>query len=207
MGRPPHPLIVRERVLATALELIGRDGIDHFSMRVLARTLGVSAASLYHHFRDKDEILDGAAALALELSRRPAPPAHASPEDEIVTIVVDALGALRAHPEILPVLVRRADREFAVVVHGHMAELLQRSGVPEAMIVPWLDILDGLLIGVAVLDVHTTVDYDVDADSYPILHRSLVAGDADLDAAERVEIAVRALLARARELERAPDPA
>ena len=195
MGRPTHPLIVRERVFETALELIGRDGIDRFSMRALASALGVSAASLYHHFRDKEEILAGAAVLALDVSRRPPVPARATPEDQIVTIVVDALAALQQNPEILPVLVRRADREFAVDVHGHMAELLVRSGVPQAMVVPWLDILQGLLIGVAVLDAHTTIEYAVDATSYPMLHESVLSTDPHLDAADRLEIAVRALLA------------
>jgi AcrR family transcriptional regulator len=193
-------LIVRERVFETALELIGRDGFEHFSMRALARALGVSAASLYHHFRDKDEILEGAAALALDVSRRPPAPSAAPPEDQIVAVVVDALRALQRHPEVIPVLVRRADREFAVVVHGHMAELLVRSGVPAPMVVPWLDILEGLLIGAAVLDVHTTIEYDADAVSYPILHESLEATDPDLDAADRLEIAVRALLIRVDEL-------
>ena len=197
MARPKHPLIIRDRVIEAALALIDRDGIDRFSVRALARHLGVSAASLYHHFRDKDEILDGAAALALDTPRRPRVTARMMPQDEIVTIVVDALAALRQHPEVLSVLVRRADREFAVVVHGHMAELLARSGVPEAMIVAWLDILDGLLIGVAVLDAHTTVEYAADATSHPVLQQSLLDTDPDLDAAGRIEVAVRALLARA----------
>ena len=195
VGRPTRPLIVRERVFETALELIGRDGLDHFSMRALARALGVSAASLYHHFRDRDEILEGAAALALDVSRRPPVSTAATPQDQIVTVVVDALRALQRHPEILPLLVRRADREFAVVVHGHMAELLVLSGVPHAMVVPWLDILEGLLIGAAVLDVHTTIEYDVDAEAYPILHESLEATPPELGAADRLAIAVRALRA------------
>jgi AcrR family transcriptional regulator len=36
-----------------------REGIEAVTMRRLARELGVEAASLYHHVRGKDEILDG----------------------------------------------------------------------------------------------------------------------------------------------------
>jgi AcrR family transcriptional regulator len=195
VGRPKEPLIVRDHVFEAALELIDRRGIERFSMRALADALGVSAASLYHHFHDKGEILDGAAHLALVTSRDRGAGEPRSPEDQIVTIVVDAYVALQEHPGILPVLVRRADREFAIVVHGSVARLLRQSGVPEGLVVSWLDILEGLLIGTAVLEAHTEIDYRVEATTYPVLHASLTNTDQTLDAAQRLEIAVRALLA------------
>jgi AcrR family transcriptional regulator len=45
-----------DRVIAVALELVDEVGPDEFSMRLLAKRLGSSTATLYRHFAGKDEI-------------------------------------------------------------------------------------------------------------------------------------------------------
>lgn len=47
-----------EAVLATALRLVDRDGLDALSMRRVAQELGTGAASLYAYFANKDELLE-----------------------------------------------------------------------------------------------------------------------------------------------------
>jgi len=47
----------RERILACACELYLDGGIEGFSMRKLARTLGVTAPALYRYFDNKDAVL------------------------------------------------------------------------------------------------------------------------------------------------------
>ncbi|MBL8919951.1 MAG: TetR/AcrR family transcriptional regulator C-terminal domain-containing protein [Myxococcaceae bacterium] len=51
--------VTRELALAKAMELADAEGLEGLSMRRLAQALGVEAMSLYHHVRNKDEILDG----------------------------------------------------------------------------------------------------------------------------------------------------
>ena len=51
--------LTREQVVAAAIELADRDGIESISMRRLAQELGVEAMSLYTHVRSKDDLLDG----------------------------------------------------------------------------------------------------------------------------------------------------
>jgi AcrR family transcriptional regulator len=51
--------LTRQRVVAAAVELADRDGIESISMRRLAQELGVEAMSLYTHVRNKDDLLDG----------------------------------------------------------------------------------------------------------------------------------------------------
>lgn len=51
--------VTRERALAAAVALADAEGLGGVSMRRLAQELGVEAMSLYHHVKNKDEILDG----------------------------------------------------------------------------------------------------------------------------------------------------
>ena len=50
-------MIDREGMLGAALELLDEVGVDGLSMRRLAERLGVKAASLYWHVRNKEELL------------------------------------------------------------------------------------------------------------------------------------------------------
>lgn len=51
--------LTRERVFAAAVDFADEHGIEELSMRRLGQELGVEAMSLYHHVKNKDEILDG----------------------------------------------------------------------------------------------------------------------------------------------------
>ena len=48
----------RDRVVRVALELLDEVGLEGLSMRRLADRLGIKAASVYWHVRDKEELLD-----------------------------------------------------------------------------------------------------------------------------------------------------
>jgi len=52
-----HPVIDREGMVEVALELLDDVGVEGLSMRRLAQRLGVKAASLYWHVRNKEELL------------------------------------------------------------------------------------------------------------------------------------------------------
>ncbi len=54
--RPP---LTRERALSAAIAVADNETIGALTMRRLAAILDVEAMSLYHHFANKDEILDG----------------------------------------------------------------------------------------------------------------------------------------------------
>ncbi len=56
-GSDRAPLTQRE-IVAAAIRLVDRDGLDALSMRRLGRELGAGATSIYWHVRDKDELLD-----------------------------------------------------------------------------------------------------------------------------------------------------
>lgn len=55
-GREP---LTRDKILDKAIEILDEQGVQGLSMRHLGDALGVEAMSLYHHFPNKDAILDG----------------------------------------------------------------------------------------------------------------------------------------------------
>ena len=53
-----RPSLSRDRVLATAVALAQREGIEALTMRRLADELGVGAMTLYHYVPNKEQLLD-----------------------------------------------------------------------------------------------------------------------------------------------------
>jgi TetR/AcrR family tetracycline transcriptional repressor len=53
--------LTKSEIARVALEMVDRDGVDKFSMRLLAEALGVTTMAVYHHFENKAEVLQAAA--------------------------------------------------------------------------------------------------------------------------------------------------
>ncbi len=77
---------LRKALLAAALKLVAKHGVEGFSLREAARAVGVSAAAAYRHFEDRSALLralahEGLAELALEMEEAvaTAPGAPGSP--------------------------------------------------------------------------------------------------------------------------------
>ncbi|HTZ01593.1 MAG TPA: TetR/AcrR family transcriptional regulator [Xanthobacteraceae bacterium] len=54
----PRKDLVRERLIDTAAELFARRGYSRTTINDIAKELGLRRSSLYHYFRNKEEILD-----------------------------------------------------------------------------------------------------------------------------------------------------
>jgi AcrR family transcriptional regulator len=97
--------ITRDVVLATALEIIDRDGADALSMRRLARALGRDPMILYRHAPNKAALLDGVAEIVLgRLKVDPADPDWAA---QLRSVARDYRQLALAHPHVVPLLVTR----------------------------------------------------------------------------------------------------
>lgn len=71
--RGPRPQLDRERIVATALQIVDAEGVGALSLRRLADDLAVTPMSLYWHVADKAELLElvGHAVLAeIEIPER-----------------------------------------------------------------------------------------------------------------------------------------
>lgn len=61
MKQPFHHGDLRNALILAAKDLIERKGAEAFSLREVARNVGVSANAAYHHFEDKDALLSAVA--------------------------------------------------------------------------------------------------------------------------------------------------
>ncbi|HSP65977.1 MAG TPA: TetR family transcriptional regulator [Candidatus Deferrimicrobium sp.] len=64
--QPETPGLSRDAVIQAALDLLDSVGVEGLSMRAVAERLGVRAASLYWHLRDKEQLLDSVAEAILD---------------------------------------------------------------------------------------------------------------------------------------------
>ena len=67
----PRSKQAHEKVLRAALELFGKRGIEAASMDAIARASGVSKATIYNHWSDKESLLMEVMVLIHGLDRRP----------------------------------------------------------------------------------------------------------------------------------------
>ncbi len=137
---------LRTRALEEALRIADAEGLDALSIRRLAEALGVKGASLYHHFKDKDEILDGVAFLALS--------GLGPPDDETLPWIDWLLqmagtyrDALLAHPNLLPLILGRHNRRAGSAVYDYAAMKLTEAGIPSAYQVTLINALEAYATG------------------------------------------------------------
>jgi AcrR family transcriptional regulator len=114
--------VTREMVLATALEIIDRDGADALSMRRLAAALGRDPMILYRHAPNKAALLDGVAETVLaQLQVDSADPDWAA---QLRTVARDYRQLALAHPQVVPLLVTRPlATPLALRPHGTLRPL------------------------------------------------------------------------------------
>ena len=124
-ARPRAPLS-RERVLAAAVALADRRGVESLSMRKLAQELGVVPMALYKHVASKDELLDGMIDVVVgEID----PPAGGTDwKSAIRQRVLSARRALRRHPWASQVMESRADPTPALEYMDSMIGMFRAGG-------------------------------------------------------------------------------
>ena len=139
----------RERTLSVALAVADAEGIEAVTMRRLARELGVEAASLYHHVRGKEEILDGLVDLVFAEIELPEPSGRW--REEMAKRARSARGVLRRHPWSIALLESRTSPGPATLRH-HDATIgaLRAGGLSIAETAHAYAVLDAFVYGFAV---------------------------------------------------------
>ena len=87
----------RERLLATARELFGRDGYEATSVEAVLGEAGVARGSLYHHFENKPALFDAVLDQVVARDRRARPPRRRASHDDPVEGLRAGCARLAAH--------------------------------------------------------------------------------------------------------------
>ncbi len=104
-ARPTRRALSPERIVAAALRLADRHGVDALSMRRLGAALRVEAMSLYKHVPDKAALLDRVVERVLSEF---APPPPDAPWDARLRHVASEFRALALrHPHVFPLVATR----------------------------------------------------------------------------------------------------
>lgn len=120
--------LTRERIIATATAMIDRDGADSVSMRKLGAELGVEAMALYHHFPDREAILD--AVVDAVLSMLVLPPRKTRWSDRLTAILTEARKTASAHPHLFRLMLTRRNKPAsALPMMEAILEALSDAGV------------------------------------------------------------------------------
>ncbi|WP_433359866.1 TetR/AcrR family transcriptional regulator [Streptosporangium sp. CA-115845] len=175
MARPKVPLISKRKALEVALDIIDNEGVDALSIRRLAERLNVNGASLYHHFENKEEIVVGAAQLALAEIRTPQ--THDDPWRVWILRNARRLRqAFREHPDLVPVMLRRQPLQIGAAQVDATVALLEQENVPTGAIIPMLEALELYAIGSALHEAQSGgagVGQEPDPETAPHLTRAL----------------------------------
>ncbi len=123
----------RDRILASALELIDARGLDTLNMRDLGQALGASTMSVYRHFRNKSELLDAVVDHVVEGF---APPVMDGPwQVQARTLSLRVRAAMLAHPELADQIGREFRRSpTSLRVNAAIIERLRQAGVPRPLL-------------------------------------------------------------------------
>jgi AcrR family transcriptional regulator len=93
-GRPPRTS--RAQILAAARQIIDRDGWEKLTLRRLAAEIGVGTMTLYHHIRDREDLLVQLINDIADQTPFPDPPSE--PRDRIIVAAAAIHDGLAAHP-------------------------------------------------------------------------------------------------------------
>src|SRR5215207_5236322 len=149
--------LTRERALQTAVALADKEGLGSLSMRKLAQELGVEAMSLYHHVKNKEDILDGMVDLVFAEIELPVE------GDEWKTAMRDrarsARTALTRHPWAISIMDSRAAPGPATLRH-HDAVIgaCRQAGFTVQMAAHAFSLLDSYIFGFVLQEVNLPFD-------------------------------------------------
>ena len=148
--------LTREAIVAAALRMVDEHGLEAFSVRDLARSLGVYPASVYWHVRSRNQLL---AAMVAHVLRDVAPdlPSGNLPgvwQDWIRDLFRRYRRAIQAHPAVAPLigaqLVSNASLDFGVI--ERTLEVLDAAGFRGAGLVDAFSVVTAAQVGFVTLE-------------------------------------------------------
>jgi TetR/AcrR family transcriptional regulator, tetracycline repressor protein len=120
----------RDAVIEAALAMLDAVGVDGLSMRALADSLGVKAASLYWHLRDKDQLLELVAESVLDRVAVPTSPSTWRPQ--VTAVCAELAGFLKQHKGAATVVLSSPTVVQRSRLTRDLARVLTAAGLEDA---------------------------------------------------------------------------
>lgn len=153
---PRSAPLTRDRVLAAAISLADRKGIEALTIRALAAELDAKPMTLYHHVPGKEAVLDGMVdAIFAEIA---TPPPDLGWREAVRVRCLSARSALVRHPWSVPLLESRRS-PGPVTLHHHEAMLgcLLGGGLSVPLTAHAYAVLDSYVYGFAIQEASVPV--------------------------------------------------
>ena len=190
-----EPSLSRERIVATAVELLDAEGIDGLTMRLLADRLGSGVMSLYWHVDNKEDVFDLALDSVLEYRGPPQTGESQNWRGDVVHMLEDWRVSMLRHPWSASLLPRRALGPNILSRLELLSNTLSRAGVADADLNVAIWSLWNYVMGATITRASFNLSDDDRAaaqqrlehlaDRYPTIERSRLLLDADWDGAFR----------------------
>jgi AcrR family transcriptional regulator len=154
-GRPPADAgnaLTRERIVATALRLLDESGLAEFSVRDVAKALGVYPAAIYWHVPTRNALLAEMVAHVL----RDLDPGRTDGgwQDWLRALFIGYRRAVRRHPNIAPLigaqLVSNASLDFDLI--ERMLEVLRGAGFRDQNLIAAFNVVVAAQVGFVTLE-------------------------------------------------------
>lgn len=168
LARPSKPLISRANAAEAALEVIDEAGLEELSLNLVAQKLGVRPPSLYHHFKDKSELLQEVARMMFVRIPTVNDPSQ-SFEEQIIARCVVTRRALLKHPNAAPLMLRYFPRHLLLAAYERAAS---EEPYPPSIHLTVIDAIEKYTFGTALFEASAQVRGipvipPVDAAKYP----------------------------------------
>ncbi|WP_446652266.1 TetR/AcrR family transcriptional regulator [Blastomonas sp.] len=176
-------MISRSNAAEAALEVIDEYGLEELSLALVAKKLSVRPPSLYHHFKDKSELLQEVSRIMLV--KIPAMAATGdSFEERIIARCVATRQALLRHPNAAPLILRYFPRHLLLAAYERAAS---EEPYPTEIQMTVMDAIEKYTYGAALFEASARARNispmpPVDAAKYPSLAQAVADNPYDDDA-------------------------
>jgi TetR/AcrR family tetracycline transcriptional repressor len=186
-GRPPAgtDTLTQEKIIAAALDHLDRSGLPTFSVRDVAKALGVYPTAIYWHFPNRNALM---AAMVADVLRDLNPkPGITAWQDWLRALFKGYRRAVMRHPNIAPLigaqLVSNASMDLQLM--ERMLEVLSQAGFRDRRLIEAFNVVIAAQVGFVTLEFAPAPAEDaesweagmrgligsVDAAKYPLLAR------------------------------------
>ncbi|KUM31257.1 TetR/AcrR family transcriptional regulator C-terminal domain-containing protein [Glutamicibacter mishrai] len=177
MARPSQPKLSTSAIAAAALELV--DARGDFTLPQLAKTLSVSASSLYNHVQGRAEIIELMRGQAMSEIQLPDL-RDVSWQEAVQDIATEYWASYSKHPRLIPLLTTHTVSDSTTLrVYDALAEAFALAGFEPKRRLQAITIIDSFVLGSALDAAAPAEVWEASCESSSYFREALDAGLAD----------------------------